>query len=113
MARSYARQKGRGDGRVTAFQLSPSANIASEEQAEAAAADAAIDWEGAHISDLFYAAGDYQDPALWEIMTKMGFDGVLINDYGYHDGFRQEPTYVIFNPAVLSAPQEIEQVESR
>lgn len=113
MARSYGRVKGRGDGRVTAFTLSPSANIASEETAISAAANAAIDWEGAHISDLFYATGDYQDPALWEIMIDMGFDGVLINDHSYHDLHNQHPTYVIFNADVLSAAIEIERVPSQ
>ena len=114
MARSYARVKGRGDGRITQFEISPSAQIASSDEAEKIAATLGIEWDETHISDLFYTGRDYHaEFNLAGVMREQGYDAVLIHDFGYHSDFAEEPTYIVLNADVLSGGQEIERVESR
>lgn len=101
MARSYARVKGRGEGRLWSFDLSPTARIADYGDLRVIADKLGIEeFDDVHTSDFFSSKGYYEE--FPEEVISAGFDAVFIHDFGYHDDFSEEPTYIVLNPEVLS-----------
>lgn len=112
MARSYATVKGRGDGRLWSFELSPTARIAYYDDLKKIAEKLGIeDFDDLHTSDFFSSKGYFDE--FPEAVREEGYDAVFIHDFGYHDDFAEEPTYIILNPEVLSNKKLVSRVESR
>ncbi len=109
MARSYARQKGWGDGVLTSFQLDLTAKTATTTTIEQYATKNNIDIEGSHLADLIY---DDMYKLVPDLIHE-GYQIIFLHDFGYHDNFREEPTYIILDASVLHDMQELEKVESR
>lgn len=111
MARSYATVKGRGDGVITAFDLARTAKIATDTTMMTIADSLGVEHKNTHASDMLY--GKYSQYA--PIMAKLiqdGYQVVFIHDFGYHDNFSEEPTYVVLDPTVLSNPRIVEKNQS-